>query len=882
MKECMRRLLVLTLFCLGFSLAQSTSWLVGDWQAQVNGAKIEFSFRQDASYTSKIITADEELDEGTWSLNGNILTIESYEYEAIDYTLEQLSESTFNLSGGDLEVTLNFSRVQNAQNPLTTQTENPLTKPTSSSTTQDWFLGEWNTVNGIQLITLRNNADGTYTFDIEDILNPYHEEGTWTLEGNQFTQKWKDATTGQDTQATYIIEKLSDNSFNQSGGNLEDTVFSFTRAGGDPLANLEDILTQPEPTETQNPLDPSTPSNPLDETTPVDQTVATEPQAPPPAVDPTVTQDFILGDWIARERDAIYTFNVRKDTYTWQISKWNGEVIYSEEAQWAMENGRLKQVWQNKQTGLTETSYYEPEKVSENALRMRGGNFGLKTFLFHRVLPNQISPLSSWLVGYWDGFIGIDSWGFTFQADGSYTLEITPFDGEIQTLRGMWTLEHEKLTLSGDKAVTYDLSYTNDFSIYIFGEDLGDSTNLFQRVNQDLTDPYQIPTFVGQYIQEDNTLTITYDGTQYGGSWLQKDQLYTLAKAKIEKGLLTFMAVGIDGKEYPHTFKLMNNGLQEQSDSFSFNPHFQKISETTLPTADELMSYWIQTEGFSQDDDLLLLPDGRYRQSSYFELVGEVSHSVTEGLYKLGNNQLILDPSCSGPSTYSVTQVQNHLLESFNYADRDVVTTYMSAPATSVDYQLAQVKLRDEIEAQINAEWEQKIALAPINTSIGRIPPSGEISADPFPEDIFANSMVFAEQELYPYTSDYYYVYDTGGNYIQTSLNSQIIGNMNPGGFKQDIDFSRGSYYDKLNRYFFPNGRTLQYYESYSTATSIAYPPKPTISYSWSKYKIEDGKIIVGDDANPVVYELIDGRRHIRFEEECFENLDFSVSTIKQ
>ena len=349
----MGRLLVLTMFFLGFSLAQSAPWLMGDWQAQINGATVTFSFGQDATYITKIIINQEELDEGIWSLNGNALTLESYEYEVVDYTLEQLSESAFNLSGGDLGVTLNFSRIQNAQNPLTTQPENPLTKPTSSSTSQDWFLGEWSVVNGVQIIALKNNADGTYTFDIEDFLNPYHEDGTWTLEGNQLTQHWEDPATGQATQATYTIEKLSDNSFNQFGGNLEDTVFSFTKVGGDPLAGIEDILTQP--TEPQTPLDPGTAANPLDPQATPENTPETIVTAPPPAVDPTVTKDFLMGEWVARNRNEIYSFNVRDSDYTWQISKWNGEVIYKEDAKWSLENGLLKQVWQNKQTGLTET-----------------------------------------------------------------------------------------------------------------------------------------------------------------------------------------------------------------------------------------------------------------------------------------------------------------------------------------------------------------------------------------------------------------------------------------------------------------------------------------------------------------------------------------------
>jgi hypothetical protein len=771
----------------------------------------------------------------------------------------------------------------------------------------EWFLGTWTAQVDGSIYTLENKSDGTYYFSGNDGINLYEETGTWELNGTEFTQNWTDQSTGQPTSATYTLEKLSDTTFNQSGGNLgAGFIFSFTKvsSGGltasepsnplgakpgtqtdtttttDPLEQLEDILTDPG-TEPGNPLDPQTTTTP-EATTPNTTTPETAPEAtaPPPAVDPTVTAEFLVGDWVARERSSIFTFNVRNDgTYTWQISNWKGEVSYSEEAQWSLEQGRLKQTWQNQQTGLTEISFYEPERVSDNSLRWRGGNFGLHTLLFQRILPDQISPVSSWLIGYWTSIVGIDSWGIVFQSDGTYTLTTTPFTGEAQTFKGNWNLDKETLTLTGDKAGTYTLSYSDDLTIYLSGQEVGDS-NLFQKANQEPRSPYQLQTFAGQYIQATSTLTLSFDGTKYTGTWLQIDQPYKVINATVAGDTLSFTARGTDGKEYAHSWQLDNNGLHD-TNTYNFSSRFfQKVSETTWNTPNELISYWIQTENFSTDDDLLLLPDGRYRQSSYFELVGETSQSVTEGLYKLENNQLILDPTCSGPSTYTVKQVENHLLQSFvGFDGSEVTTTYIAAPATAIEYQLAQVKLHDEIEAKINAEWEQKITLAPVNTTLGRIPPSGEISADPFPEDIFANSTVFAEQQLYPYTSDYYYVYDTGGNYIQTSLNSQIIENMNPGGVKQDIDFSRGSYYDKLNRYFFPNGRTLQYYESYSTAKSIAYPPQPTISYSWSKYKIENGKIIVGDDA--VVYELINGRRHIRFEEECFENLKFSTANLK-
>jgi hypothetical protein len=863
--------LVFLLFFSGAVLAQ-TSWLVGDWQAETSDGAMTFSFRQD-TYTFNF-SDTQEPDEGSWSLSGTVLSLESTIYENMDYTLDKVSDDAFNLSGGDLEGTFSFSKQgQQTTNPLSEQGTNG-----QASTDQAWFLGTWSAVNGVQVVSLTNNPDGTYTFEITDFLNPYREEGTWTLSGDNLTQQWNDPNTGEAASATYRLEKLSDTAFNQSGGNLGETVFSFTKAGGDPLATLEDILSTP-----------SEPTNPLSDLGDTSSGTAQEPQsaqtttqvtAPPPASDPTVTAEFMVGEWVALENNQIFSFNVRANgTYTWQISTWNGEVTYSEDAQWQLDNGRLQQTWTNAQTGLTETAYYEPERISENSLRWGGGNFALDTVRFDRVVQGQLSPVSGWLVGYWTGIITLDSWGFIFNADGTYTLSVSDFQQNTTAFQGSWKLDKDKLLLTGDKTASYTVAYLDDVSSYFVGEDSGDSSNLFQKINQEPRNPYQLLSFVGQYVQQDYTLSVTHDGAAYSAVMLFKDTLIPYSAVANGDTLQLMDARG----QLTYTFRLNTNGLKTDG-TFSLNPYWQKISESTLNTPSELLSYWVKTDRFSRDDDLLLLPDGRYRQSTYFELTGQLSGGATEGLYTIEGDQLTLDPQCSGPSTYTIKQVQNHLLlggsGGFEGDNKLSVITYMAVPATSIDYQLTQAKLRNEIEARINAEWEGKIALAPINTSIGRIPPGGEISADPFPEDIFANATVFAERELYPYTSDYYYVYDTGGNYIQTSLNSQIIENMNPGGFKQDIDFSKGSYYDKLNRYFFPNGRTLQYYESYSTATSIAYPPKPTISYSWSKYKIEDGKIIVGDDA--VVYELINGRRHIRFEEECFENLKFSISVIEQ
>lgn len=741
----------------------------------------------------------------------------------------------------------------------------------------EWILGKWTAEVDGSIYTLENKSDGTYIFTADDGINPtYRETGTWQVDGNAFTQNWEDPTTGEAQSATYVLEKLSDTAFNQSGGNLPaGFVFSFTKVGTLTPSTQNGNPPGSKPGTPSTPT--NTPANPLDNQGDEPATPQTQTAPPQPATDPTVTSEFIVGEWVARERNQLYVFNVRNDgSYTWQISNWNGEVIYSEEAQWELENGRLKQTWNNTQTGLTETAYYEPERVTDTTMRWRGGNFGLHTLLFQRVLPDQLSPRSSWLVGNWTSIVALDTWGLVLQADGTYTLTIIPVVQDGQTFRGNWSFDKETLSLSGDKSGNYTVTYLDNLAIYLSGQDIGDS-NLFQRTNSEPRDPYQLQTFAGQYIQATSTLTLQYESTQYTGTWLQVGQPYDIIAAQVDGDTLSFTAKSqADGKEYQHSWRLDNNGLRDTSTYNISAPFFQKISETTWARPSEVVAYWINTEGFLQDDDLLLLADGRFRQTRYFDFTGQVSRSVTEGTYRLENNQLTLDPTCGEPGTYDVKQAQDHLLVSFNGIDgKPVTTTYLATPTTSLDYQLAQAKVRDEIEAKINAEWEQKIPLGPVNTAIGRIPPSNEISVDESPQDVFPDATIFAEQELYPWQSESFYFYDKNGAFRTGSMNMMII---DPG-FADQIDTLKGQYYDKFNTYFFPNGRTMTYSETYLDAVKITYPPTPNVKFYWNKYGIEDGKIIVGEGDSQTVYDILDGRRHIRLNEQCYENLKFSTAT---
>ena len=594
----------------------------------------------------------------------------------------------------------------------------------------------------------------------------------------------------------------------------------------------------------------------------------------------TLSKEWLAGSWLARDRQTIFLFDVSGNgTYTWKIAKWNGEVTYSETAKWELVNGRMKQTWKNSSSGLTEVSFYEPERVSDGTLRMRGGNFGLNTILFHRVKANQISPLSGWLVGTWNTLIGFDNWTYELRADGRFAHRKDVFlSNDASSGEGDWKFEKGVLTLTGDANSEVNLTY----NVLPFDEVSFDATSassssgkLFQRLNAEPRDPFKPLNFAGQYIQQDTTLTITGNGETYQAKLLVQGNTAALTGRATGD---TLELSDASGKSL-YKLRLDNNGLRDTNLYKVSNKFYQKVSETTLVTPNKLVGYWLKTERFSQDNNLLLLNDGRYRQTEYYTLAGQTSSFATEGLYKVASGKITLDPTCAGPSTYNLKQVQNHLLTSFtsSFDGKEITTTYLAAPATSVEYQLAQVKIRDVLEAQINARWMQKIALGKVNTKLGRIPPNAEISLDPNPQDVFANSSVFSENQLYPYQSESFYYYDFDGNFRSTTPGMLIL---DPNLSKR-INLARGQYHDKLNTYFFPNGRTITYIESYLTAKSIAYPPQPTQKFSWNKYRVQGDKLIIGEGKNALIYDLIDGRRHIRLGEQCFENLKFSVAQAK-
>jgi hypothetical protein len=743
----------------------------------------------------------------------------------------------------------------------------------------EWFLGKWTAKVDINVYTLENRSDGTYTFTANDSINPLYEElGTWTLNGTEFIQNWNDPATGEPTTATYLLEKLSDTAFNQSGGNLgEGFVFNFTKVTGTltpsqgqgkpgtkPGTAAETTTTTETTTTPENPLSTQTATNPSGE-------VAASP------VDPTVTAEFLVGEWLTLDGDLFVHFNRKPDgTYTSDISHLNGEVIFKEEGQWSLENNGYTETWQDQNTGETLTTAYVVERTSENAYRITGGNFGLKSYLYNRLETlGAVTPRTGWLVGSWWTTYGVDTHSFIFNPDGTYSFTLDPFNEDSKQSQGTWTLNNDQLALAGDLSVTYTLTKSGQY-LYIAGGDYETDSagqgEMFMASDDDVGpfNPFVSLALAGQYLQGNNTLTITAEGSNYGGTWLQDGVLYTLKDIQVSGDRVSLKTVGPDSKEYDWAFRFVNNGLLSSAD-FLGDSFFQKISETTLPTVNEILNFWTELEDFSNDDTLILLPDGSYVETNTYDQT-----FTTRGLYTLQDNQLTLDPDCSAPSTYTVTQAESQLLLSYTSGEDTYTTTYSAPNQTTYDYRFAQAALNQKQLAADNEAWLQKITTGPVVP--GPSPLGGEIAADPNPDNHFEGATVFTEQEVYPYQSDYYMAYTTDGAFVQTSVSQQIIETMSSGGIYQDIDATKGSYYDKINRYFFANGRVYVYFESYTMAESIAYPPKPSVIRVWGKYKIENGQILIESDAGePLSFELIYGNRKIRTDEECYDNLEFAA-----
>ncbi len=217
---------LLSFYISPLSRAQTSENLIGTWQAQTNGVTYLQTINQDGSYSYEV-PVQNYLEKGTWQFDGTNLSQQwqdpgTGEAMSETYRLEFTSDTSFVMSEGNLDFPITFTKVEQQATPNPKTPTNPL-----AANASEGLIGTWQTQVGNISVIQTINSDGTYTFEVP--AQNYLEKGTWQLDGTNFSQQWQDPKTGAAQQTTYRLEFLGANSFRQSGGNLGETVYTFTK-----------------------------------------------------------------------------------------------------------------------------------------------------------------------------------------------------------------------------------------------------------------------------------------------------------------------------------------------------------------------------------------------------------------------------------------------------------------------------------------------------------------------------------------------------------------------------------------------------------------------------------------------------------------------------
>lgn len=217
----------------------------------------------------------------------------------------------------------------------------------SSAQTATDLVGSWQAQVGDIIATTTMQPDGTYTFEIPS--QNYFEQGTWQFDGVNYSQQWTDATTGAAMNETYLVEFLDAHSFRQSGGNLQDQIYTF---------------------------------------------VKTNSQAAP--AQPVATSPDLVGVWEAQFEDVVVTQIIQADgTYTFQSSESATYEAYFEEGIWQFDGTNYSQQYQDPNTGEALDETYTVEFLDGNTFRQFGGNLGTTVYTFTRVAESASTQSST-------------------------------------------------------------------------------------------------------------------------------------------------------------------------------------------------------------------------------------------------------------------------------------------------------------------------------------------------------------------------------------------------------------------------------------------------------------------------------------------------------
>lgn len=584
--------------------------------------------------------------------------------------------------------------------------------------------------------------------------------------------------------------------------------------------------------------------------------------ATPTAIPIRTYPDWVPGTYNVRQKISEGWAEYRADgTYSERYATFGSETIGTEEGEWFVidEGGYLQMVVSFiDEEGLQNFRRYIIEEVSDG-FRLSAGDVKVYSFHYERVTPVKAldgENVSRWVQGRWNLTLFLDFNSFFFSEDGTYEMyKIYSFDepeGDPAET-GRWSAFGNKMIIQPEgeslENSTYTILGATEGFLNLTGGRIGEGDDGMLRSTFHRAESME--ELEGQYIAGSTTLNVEKeaDGT-YMAQILTRGETTQATGTVNESGRLNLTT---DERTYDPLVPYFN---AFEYDSFELPRWITKMSTTRLPQPDSLHGMWVN-QGSSSASERWLLPGGRY-----FSIFGS---SQTEGTYTVTDETITFDPLCGSPSEQPYIWTQNQLV----FPDRTATVTFHYVPLKLPDL-LAEVARFDERQAMDNLDFATNTA--PLSNRDGAFitPATSEIAVDVNRENVFADAVVFAGQQLYTWPQTAIYYLDGSGNLVPVTPITCALGGCS------GLDLSQG-WQEKFHYWFFPNGRVAYYNESYLNAVSTA-PVTPAVTRTWGKYKIDDEQILIETDLGETInFELTVGRRRAVTSEICFENFEFTT-----
>ncbi len=485
------------------------------------------------------------------------------------------------------------------------------------------------------------------------------------------------------------------------------------------------------------------------------------------------------------------------------------------------------------------------ERPTDDSFRVAGNWLGPQSILYMRPDSNGITiDQGLYFVGRWSSWNAGTSTTtvYDLRRDGTYELTAENiFERTEITVSGTWSFGDGQFTLSdgGDGApLTQYYAVTSRGYFHFLDEPFeGGYPDGLLMVRSSAPSLGDDDPFVGQFTGDGLTLQVVKIGSGYEADIVYEGQLLETQVSVVE-GQLHVLAPAADEDE-PIVLAADFNGLRVVDDpaAFYLAPDFlHKVAAQPLPNPTGIAGRWVS----DSDSDALVnvyFPGGEYLNLTSSGQIGsgQVLGTTAE--------TMTIDPYCDEAYERTTYLVGNQMVTP--YKTVTVVDTYTPG---SERWALEQQYYRDAYQAIENAQWTARTPIGPLEEdeiwSSWPHPYIGGEVIDPNPTDVFEGATVFEETTAYTW-------FATGWGCTESGYCSSFLYT------------------------FFPSGRVAFFSNIY---TSDGGYPWATVTgeetYAWLKYKIEDGRVLVGS-GDEINWALTDGRRRLEADYMCFENVEW-------